>query len=121
MERLCAAPTSEEHWDVDAHREETSGEYTLAVLNIPQDSLDRTLSSEQNGTVLCNSLPASSLGLAILYAVWEVWLWTLTGALGLPGGCVRCWVLGQLVWLGRSWHCYRRPGQSWALFPWLVM
>lgn len=70
----------------DTHRDETSGEYTIDVLNIPQDALDRTLSSEQNGTVLCNSLPASSLASAILYAVWEMWLWTLTGALGLPGG-----------------------------------
>ena len=58
----------------DAHRDEASGQCTLGVLNIPQDALDGTLSSEQNGTALCNSLPASSLGLAILYAVWEVWL-----------------------------------------------
>lgn len=32
------------------------------------------MTSEQNGTALHNSLPASSLGLAILYAVREVWL-----------------------------------------------
>lgn len=75
MERPYAAPTRKEHLGMsDARRDGASGECTLGVLNILQGALDRTLSSEQNGTALCNSLPASSLGLAILYAVWEVWL-----------------------------------------------